>query len=415
MVRQYIGARYVPKFYENSDGTAEWRSGVIYEPLTIVTWNGNSYTSKKDVPAEIGDPSANGAYWAPTGLYNTQVEEIRQRMEEIYTEVEGQLDDFQEELDSFEQTEIVWIGDSYTQANSLGADQAQRYSTLVSEALGLTEHNYATGGSDFISGGPTGENYITQLNNAVNGMTADEKRATKYVIAAGTRNMPYNNPNASLSDYFNAISHFFDVAHTEFPDSQLVFIPMLWDAQPFIASYRTCIQWCEQCALSLGYPVITIWDAYTWLLGRYGDLLPDTHPNVSGHRLIANHVYNAIKGNNIPAPTIFTNLAPASGVDGTCQIIVNGKTARIRFSFTVSGTISGGGVVFNELQLGNNYGFVTNMSWTVPVTSNTGSGGALQLNNYYTGGSIRFGAKAMSSLSAGTYTGEITLYNGMSV
>lgn len=88
MVRQYIGARYVPKFYENSDGTAAWRAGVIYEPLTIVTYNGNSYTSKKPVPAEIGNPSANSAYWAPTGLYNEQVEALRQRVETISDNVD---------------------------------------------------------------------------------------------------------------------------------------------------------------------------------------------------------------------------------------------------------------------------------------------------------------------------------------
>lgn len=81
--RQYIGARYVPKFYENSDGTAEWRSGVIYEPLTIVTWNGNSYTSKKVVPATIGDPSSNSEYWVATGIYNEQLAHIGEQVEEL--------------------------------------------------------------------------------------------------------------------------------------------------------------------------------------------------------------------------------------------------------------------------------------------------------------------------------------------
>ena len=89
MVRQYIGARYVPVFYENSSGTAEWRSGVMYDPLTIVTWNGNSYTSKKPVPAEIGDPSNNPTYWVATGLYNAQVEQIRQELVQLRSEVQG--------------------------------------------------------------------------------------------------------------------------------------------------------------------------------------------------------------------------------------------------------------------------------------------------------------------------------------
>lgn len=86
-LHQYIGARYVPKFYENSLGTAEWRSGVIYEPLTIVTWNGNSYTSKKMVPAEIGDPSLNPDYWVATGLFNQQVAALSDDLATVQNDV----------------------------------------------------------------------------------------------------------------------------------------------------------------------------------------------------------------------------------------------------------------------------------------------------------------------------------------
>ena len=82
-VTQYIGARYVPKFFTNSDGTEEWRSGVEYEPLTIVTYNQNSYTSKKPVPSFIGNPSDNHEYWVATGNYNAQVEIYRQEVQSI--------------------------------------------------------------------------------------------------------------------------------------------------------------------------------------------------------------------------------------------------------------------------------------------------------------------------------------------
>ena len=44
--RQYIGARYVPKFFDNN-GSTEWVKGIGYEPLTIVTYLNNSFTSKK--------------------------------------------------------------------------------------------------------------------------------------------------------------------------------------------------------------------------------------------------------------------------------------------------------------------------------------------------------------------------------
>lgn len=80
--KQYIGARYVPKFYEGSNGN-NWDSGVSYEPLTIVTWLKDSYTSKIPVPDTIGNPANNPKYWAHTGAYNAQIEQYREEVENI--------------------------------------------------------------------------------------------------------------------------------------------------------------------------------------------------------------------------------------------------------------------------------------------------------------------------------------------
>lgn len=80
--RQYIGARYVPIFFEGVNGS-EWMSNTAYEPLTIVTRNGNSYTSKKNVPASVGEPENNPVYWASTGLFNSQINAIYQRLSDI--------------------------------------------------------------------------------------------------------------------------------------------------------------------------------------------------------------------------------------------------------------------------------------------------------------------------------------------
>lgn len=81
-VRQYIGARYVPKFYEGSNGN-EWNPNVEYEPLTIVTYFTNCYTSKKTVPASVGNPQENPDYWVVTGNYNAQVEAYRNEVSQL--------------------------------------------------------------------------------------------------------------------------------------------------------------------------------------------------------------------------------------------------------------------------------------------------------------------------------------------
>lgn len=74
-IREYVGARYVPKFFDN-EGSNEWAAGVVYEPLTIVTYLNNSYTSKIPVPANIGNPANNPRYWVLTGNYNAQLDDI---------------------------------------------------------------------------------------------------------------------------------------------------------------------------------------------------------------------------------------------------------------------------------------------------------------------------------------------------
>lgn len=73
-IRNYVGARYVPKFAN----PVEWQANTSYEAMVIVTYNNSSYTSKIPVPPTVGNPAENSTYWALTGNYNAQVEEYRQ-------------------------------------------------------------------------------------------------------------------------------------------------------------------------------------------------------------------------------------------------------------------------------------------------------------------------------------------------
>lgn len=73
-ITQYIGSRYVPLFAD----PIEWSSNNTYEPLTIVTHEGNSYTSRQSVPKDIDID--NETFWALTGNYNAQVEQYRREV-----------------------------------------------------------------------------------------------------------------------------------------------------------------------------------------------------------------------------------------------------------------------------------------------------------------------------------------------
>ena len=80
----YIGARYVPIF----DG--DWSNIKSYEPLTIVNYGNNSYTSKRPVP--VGIAPTNSEYWALTGNYNGQISNLQNEIDTLRTDVQGEID-----------------------------------------------------------------------------------------------------------------------------------------------------------------------------------------------------------------------------------------------------------------------------------------------------------------------------------
>src|SRR5699024_5139756 len=81
----YVGHRYVPKIM------GEWDKSISYEGLSIVTYKGGSYTSKKRVP--VGIDIKDTEFWAMTGNYNAQVEEYRKEVRDMQDNVTNQLDE----------------------------------------------------------------------------------------------------------------------------------------------------------------------------------------------------------------------------------------------------------------------------------------------------------------------------------
>lgn len=79
-LNRVIGGRYMPLF----DG--EWVNKE-YEPLTVVTKEGTSYTSKKYVP--IGIDVSNSEYWAISGNYNQQMAAINDKIIDIKNVLDG--------------------------------------------------------------------------------------------------------------------------------------------------------------------------------------------------------------------------------------------------------------------------------------------------------------------------------------
>lgn len=95
---QYIGSRYVPIFAD----PIEWDIHRSYESLTIVTHDGESYTSKCNVGP--GVDITNTRYWAKTGAYNAQLEQYKNEVKDLSSQVTGFASDnaeFREKIDQF--------------------------------------------------------------------------------------------------------------------------------------------------------------------------------------------------------------------------------------------------------------------------------------------------------------------------
>lgn len=159
--RQYIGARYVTKIYENSvdPSTAEWESGVVYEPLTLVTYNFGSYLSKKQIPGSVGDPASNPEYWVQTGFYNGQISALDARITRLESSYyvflpTGDTTDRSTELTTVLSTHkaVYFTEGDYYFANSV---------TLPDDAIitgaGAAAHIIYTGNSTFLTVGDNNE------------------------------------------------------------------------------------------------------------------------------------------------------------------------------------------------------------------------------------------------------------------
>ena len=130
---QYIGSRYVPIFAD----PIEWDIHRSYESLTIVTHDGESYTSKCNVGPGID--ITNERYWAKTGAYNAQVEQYKNEVKDLSSQVSSFASDnaeFREKIDQFTK-------DNAEMKNTVAEDKArvdalaERVATAETEIDGL--------------------------------------------------------------------------------------------------------------------------------------------------------------------------------------------------------------------------------------------------------------------------------------
>lgn len=325
-VRQYIGARYVPIFFDNN-GSAEWVANHAYEPLTIVTYLGNSYTSKKSVPSSVGNPASNSEYWASTGIYNSQVEHYREEVQEYKEEVDELADDITDidtELTKLSNRDknksnysygrkIVFVGDSY-------ALQANNWMDYVVTMLGLDTDQYIkvrSGGRGFsvLASGGT----FTDLINA--SVSAVDNNVTDVVVCGGI-----NDYNATVDQINAGIESFKNACINLFPNCQIHVGFISWDStQTYVRQLAKVLSAYKHASMDRAR--MDFLDGVQMAMHRYDLFSDDIHPNANGGYYIARCLKQALTCGSTPCPFTVT------------QWTATDLAASSDFNITLTGTV----------------------------------------------------------------------------
>ena len=118
----YVGHRYVPKIM------GDWNKTKTYEPLSIVQYQGNSFTSRQYVP--VGVEITNEEYWASTGNYNAQIEQYRQDVRNLENDVNNINDEVISARDG-EATLNERLDKNYQEVTTQLADNSLKHEDIV--------------------------------------------------------------------------------------------------------------------------------------------------------------------------------------------------------------------------------------------------------------------------------------------
>lgn len=348
-VREYIGARYVPLFAS----PLQWSSENTYEPLTIVQYQGNSYTSRQYVPTGID--ILNESYWALTGNYNAQIEAYRAEVREYggrITDVENDVDTIvettvpaiqqsigavEDDIEELQEADVAF-GNSLATANGRIDTNVENIEYLAAKQLkgkkfvcigdsygrgsGTTEMqgwpywleqytqcgymlNVSNGGAGFVRTGSTGAlngmNFTAQVEYAaahLDGVTADE---IDFVVIGGGYNDAAH--EESWSACRSGALACGERALTLFPNAKVCYFPLTTGVKRLgtiaMNVYTHLVRAMAESGCA-SFSNSLYWLYPNALLADSGD---NVHPNEFGYQMIATYMVSSILGGVVNAQT----------------------------------------------------------------------------------------------------------------
>lgn len=350
-VRQYVGARYVPVFAS----PLEWSGTQEYEPLTIVAYQGNSYTSMQSVPAGIN--IANTEYWAQTGNYNAQIEAYRQEvlaydqritananaiaaetqaresevaeaMADIAAETQARINGDNAlalRIDSLsKQTPVqnengrnaVFIGDSFMAPTT---SYPQKLAYFTAQLMGWTMYNYAYGGSGWVDEAGAAMNFYHQIQKAAQQINIPVADVDYIVIGGGFNDWSDPTP-LTYKQLYSAATQTIKEARAQFPNAQIIAIPMMFRNYGVDTHMHDLYSAIVAGIAASGVAVKVIKDAYMWQLGFKN--VDGVHPTVDLYKIMAQHVASKVMGGDVKTSRLYSQTLSGGGISATLNFII---------------------------------------------------------------------------------------------
>lgn len=281
--RQYIGARYVPQFFKNPNGSWDWAQGFQYEPLTIVRYGENTFTSRQLVPSSVGTPNDNPDYWAQTGSYNGAILELQQQINSTNQSLQTAID----KSIGLGNLRALFITDSYgsDRTGSIG------WSTRVANTI----KQYG-GQAWIIVNGGGGFTRYGQMNKTFAEIVASTNYNPNLIIVQGTVN---DCIHSTTDEIVEGITNFYNSANSKYPNVPIILFN-------FSKSYRTAEENlnCRKARIAIQgvcrnlgiiYPAI----APLLLVDPRVQMSDNVHPVQGGDILLADSALQFLLGNPI--------------------------------------------------------------------------------------------------------------------
>lgn len=326
----YVGQRYVPKFYD--DGTeqhgATWDKTKVYEPLTIVLWNGDSYTSRTFVPA--GVEIADTRYWLQTGLFNAQLQGYINKVNDVTTDVS----EIRENLEHLSKTSlnknryVVILGDSW----ATGFNETTGWLELMTNLnyFNIKHVKNARGGCAY---GNRSNDWKRLLTDTI---VPDKEEVTEIYICGGS-----NDNTASKDSVIVGMNDLATYVKENYPNATLINIMLRLGVNEtkiteYISASNECGIICYPCTDVTNWLGTNIWTA-------------SQHPKQAFQIHISKHVADQILWGHSYAALEYTSatltlkegFTSAEGIAGKMHVLMANGVKNFNFgAVTLSGSFS---------------------------------------------------------------------------